>query len=74
VTVLTWRSAENRGFGHQRAKDDKITRGNAGDGSSALIGSPEQVIDKVGRYHEQLGHEVIHLSAERRCDGQPTAS
>jgi hypothetical protein len=30
VTVLTWRSAENRGFGHQRAKD-KITRGNAGD-------------------------------------------
>ena len=34
------------------------------DRSSALIGSPEQVIDKVGRYHEQLGHEVIHLSAE----------
>jgi alkanesulfonate monooxygenase SsuD/methylene tetrahydromethanopterin reductase-like flavin-dependent oxidoreductase (luciferase family) len=34
------------------------------DRSSALIGSPAQVIDKVGRYHEQLGHEVIHLSAE----------
>ena len=32
--------------------------------SSALIGSPQQVIDKVGRYHQQLGHEVIHLSAE----------
>jgi alkanesulfonate monooxygenase SsuD/methylene tetrahydromethanopterin reductase-like flavin-dependent oxidoreductase (luciferase family) len=32
--------------------------------SSALVGSPEQVIDKVGRYHEQLGHEVIHLSAD----------
>jgi alkanesulfonate monooxygenase SsuD/methylene tetrahydromethanopterin reductase-like flavin-dependent oxidoreductase (luciferase family) len=32
--------------------------------SSALIGSPQQVIDKVGRYHEQLGHEVMHLSAE----------
>jgi alkanesulfonate monooxygenase SsuD/methylene tetrahydromethanopterin reductase-like flavin-dependent oxidoreductase (luciferase family) len=32
--------------------------------SSALIGSPQQVIDKVGRYHEQLGHEVIHLSAD----------
>jgi len=32
--------------------------------SSALIGSPQQVIDKVSRYHEQLGHEVIHLSAE----------
>ncbi|WP_037143498.1 LLM class flavin-dependent oxidoreductase [Rhodococcoides fascians] len=32
--------------------------------SSALIGSPEQVIDKVGRYHERFGHEVIHLSAD----------
>ncbi|CDO09119.1 LLM class flavin-dependent oxidoreductase [Mycolicibacterium cosmeticum] len=32
--------------------------------SSALIGSPQQVTDKVGRYHEQLGHEVIHLSAD----------
>jgi alkanesulfonate monooxygenase SsuD/methylene tetrahydromethanopterin reductase-like flavin-dependent oxidoreductase (luciferase family) len=32
--------------------------------SSALIGSPQQVIDKVGRYHERLGHEVMHLSAD----------
>ncbi|KAA0017084.1 LLM class flavin-dependent oxidoreductase [Antrihabitans cavernicola] len=32
--------------------------------SSALIGSPEQVIDKVLRYHEQFGHQVIHLSAD----------
>jgi alkanesulfonate monooxygenase SsuD/methylene tetrahydromethanopterin reductase-like flavin-dependent oxidoreductase (luciferase family) len=32
--------------------------------SSALIGSPGQVIDKVGRYHERLGHEVMHLSAD----------
>jgi alkanesulfonate monooxygenase SsuD/methylene tetrahydromethanopterin reductase-like flavin-dependent oxidoreductase (luciferase family) len=39
--------------------------------SSALIGSPEQVIDKVGRYHEQLGHEVMHLSADA---GAVTAS
>jgi alkanesulfonate monooxygenase SsuD/methylene tetrahydromethanopterin reductase-like flavin-dependent oxidoreductase (luciferase family) len=38
--------------------DDFIER------SSALVGSPEQIIDKVGRYHEQLGHEVIHLSAD----------
>jgi alkanesulfonate monooxygenase SsuD/methylene tetrahydromethanopterin reductase-like flavin-dependent oxidoreductase (luciferase family) len=37
--------------------------------SSALIGSPEQVIDKIGRYHEQFGHEVIHLSAD--ADGIP---
>ncbi|MDT5234087.1 MAG: hypothetical protein QOF47_74 [Mycobacterium sp.] len=34
------------------------------DRSSALVGSPQQVIDKVGRYHQQLGHEVIHLSAD----------
>lgn len=32
--------------------------------SSALVGCPAQVIDKVGRYHEQLGHEVMHLSAD----------
>jgi alkanesulfonate monooxygenase SsuD/methylene tetrahydromethanopterin reductase-like flavin-dependent oxidoreductase (luciferase family) len=39
--------------------------------SSALVGSPQQVIDKVGRYHEQLGHEVMHLSAD--ADGVPPA-
>jgi alkanesulfonate monooxygenase SsuD/methylene tetrahydromethanopterin reductase-like flavin-dependent oxidoreductase (luciferase family) len=32
--------------------------------SSALIGSPQQVIDKVHRYHEQFGHSVMHLHAE----------
>jgi alkanesulfonate monooxygenase SsuD/methylene tetrahydromethanopterin reductase-like flavin-dependent oxidoreductase (luciferase family) len=37
--------------------------------SSALVGSPEQVVDKVGRYHEQFGHEVMHLSAD--ADGVP---
>jgi alkanesulfonate monooxygenase SsuD/methylene tetrahydromethanopterin reductase-like flavin-dependent oxidoreductase (luciferase family) len=34
------------------------------DRSSALVGSPQQVIDKVARYYEQFGHEVIHLSAD----------
>jgi alkanesulfonate monooxygenase SsuD/methylene tetrahydromethanopterin reductase-like flavin-dependent oxidoreductase (luciferase family) len=34
------------------------------DRSSALVGSPQQAIDKVGRYHEQFGHEAIHLSAD----------
>ena len=29
--------------------------------SSALVGSPQQIVDKVLRYHEALGHEVIHL-------------
>jgi len=34
------------------------------DRSSALIGSPAQIVDKVGRYHEQFGHEVLHVAAE----------
>ena len=41
------------------------------DRSSALVGSPQQVIDKVSRYHERLGHDVIHLSAD--ADGLTTA-
>ncbi|WP_329562303.1 LLM class flavin-dependent oxidoreductase [Kitasatospora sp. NBC_01266] len=32
--------------------------------SSALIGSPQQVIEKVHRYHERLGHSVLHLHAD----------
>lgn len=32
--------------------------------SSALIGSPEQVIDKVHRYHDRFGHTVMHLHAD----------
>jgi len=32
--------------------------------SSALIGSPQQIIDKVLRYHEQMGHEVLHVNAD----------
>jgi alkanesulfonate monooxygenase SsuD/methylene tetrahydromethanopterin reductase-like flavin-dependent oxidoreductase (luciferase family) len=34
------------------------------DRSSALIGSPQQILDKVARYHEQFGHEVLHIAAE----------
>jgi alkanesulfonate monooxygenase SsuD/methylene tetrahydromethanopterin reductase-like flavin-dependent oxidoreductase (luciferase family) len=34
------------------------------DRSSALIGSPEQVIDKVHRYHQRLAHTVVHLHAD----------
>jgi alkanesulfonate monooxygenase SsuD/methylene tetrahydromethanopterin reductase-like flavin-dependent oxidoreductase (luciferase family) len=29
--------------------------------SSALVGSPAQIVDKVLRYHAVLGHEVLHL-------------
>ncbi|MBM7773775.1 alkanesulfonate monooxygenase SsuD/methylene tetrahydromethanopterin reductase-like flavin-dependent oxidoreductase (luciferase family) [Actinokineospora baliensis] len=32
--------------------------------SSALVGSPEQIVDKVGRYHERFGHQVLHISAD----------
>jgi alkanesulfonate monooxygenase SsuD/methylene tetrahydromethanopterin reductase-like flavin-dependent oxidoreductase (luciferase family) len=32
--------------------------------SSILVGSPQQIIDKVHRYHERFGHEVMHLNAD----------
>ncbi|WP_439941303.1 LLM class flavin-dependent oxidoreductase [Streptomyces sp. BBFR115] len=32
--------------------------------SSALIGSPQQVIEKVHRYHERFGHTVLHVQAD----------
>jgi alkanesulfonate monooxygenase SsuD/methylene tetrahydromethanopterin reductase-like flavin-dependent oxidoreductase (luciferase family) len=32
--------------------------------SSALIGSPQQIVDKVLRYHEQFGNTVMHLNAD----------
>ncbi|HXL90816.1 MAG TPA: hypothetical protein VN969_17850 [Streptosporangiaceae bacterium] len=38
--------------------DDFVAR------SSALIGSPQQVIEKVHRDHEQFGHSVLHLHAD----------
>ncbi|MBW8486779.1 LLM class flavin-dependent oxidoreductase [Actinomadura parmotrematis] len=40
--------------------------------SSALIGSPQQIIDKVHRYHRRLGHEVMHVQAD--ADGLPKAA
>ncbi|MEU8844372.1 LLM class flavin-dependent oxidoreductase, partial [Streptomyces roseus] len=39
--------------------------------SSALIGSPQQVIEKVHRYHAEFGHTVLHLQAE--AGGLPEA-
>lgn len=32
---------------------------------SALVGSPEQVIDKIGRYHAAFGNSVISVSGHR---------
>jgi alkanesulfonate monooxygenase SsuD/methylene tetrahydromethanopterin reductase-like flavin-dependent oxidoreductase (luciferase family) len=38
--------------------DDFVAR------SSALIGSPQQIVEKVHRYHDQFGHSVLHLHAD----------
>ncbi|MEV4161546.1 LLM class flavin-dependent oxidoreductase [Nonomuraea dietziae] len=38
--------------------EDAIERG------SILVGSPQQIIDKVLRYHRRFGHEVMHLHAD----------
>ena len=32
--------------------------------SSALIGSPQQIIEKIHRYHEQMGHEVLNINSD----------
>ena len=32
--------------------------------SSALVGSPQQIIEKVHRYHEQMGHEILNINAD----------
>ncbi|GAA0400932.1 LLM class flavin-dependent oxidoreductase [Microbispora corallina] len=32
--------------------------------SSILVGSPQQITEKVLRYHERFGHEVMHLHAD----------
>jgi alkanesulfonate monooxygenase SsuD/methylene tetrahydromethanopterin reductase-like flavin-dependent oxidoreductase (luciferase family) len=32
--------------------------------SSALIGSPQQVIEKIHHYHQRFGHTVTHLHAD----------
>lgn len=40
--------------------------------SSLLLGSPQEIIDKVLRYNERFGHEVIHLHAD--ADGLPAGA
>ena len=32
--------------------------------SSTLVGSPQQIVEKVLRYHEQLGHEVLAVNSD----------
>ncbi|MFD1936328.1 MULTISPECIES: LLM class flavin-dependent oxidoreductase [Nonomuraea] len=45
--------------------EDAVERG------SILVGSPQQIVDKVLRYHERFGHEVMHLHAD--ADGLTSA-
>lgn len=32
--------------------------------SSILVGSPQQIVDKVHRYHQRFGHEYMHITAD----------
>jgi len=32
--------------------------------SSALVGSPAEITEKILRYHDALGHEVMHMNAD----------
>jgi alkanesulfonate monooxygenase SsuD/methylene tetrahydromethanopterin reductase-like flavin-dependent oxidoreductase (luciferase family) len=59
--VFEGRLAFQRGLGME---PEFRTLKDYADRSSALIGSPAQVIDKVGRYHERFGHSVLHLHAD----------
>jgi alkanesulfonate monooxygenase SsuD/methylene tetrahydromethanopterin reductase-like flavin-dependent oxidoreductase (luciferase family) len=59
--IYNARTARFRALGIQPvfgSLEDAIER------SSILVGSPQQIIDKVHRYHERLGHEVMHLHAD----------
>ena len=44
--------------------------------SSALIGSPQLIIEKVHRYHQQMGHEVLNINSDSAglTKAQPRAS
>lgn len=33
-------------------------------GGSALVGGPQQVIDKIGDYHASFGHEIQAVSVD----------
>jgi alkanesulfonate monooxygenase SsuD/methylene tetrahydromethanopterin reductase-like flavin-dependent oxidoreductase (luciferase family) len=39
-------------------------------GGSALVGSPQQVIDKIGDYHASFGHEVQAVSVDGLSAGE----
>ena len=59
--IYNARQVRLRGLGLKPAfcsLEDAIEQG------SILVGSPQQITDKVRRCHERLGHEVMHLHAD----------
>jgi alkanesulfonate monooxygenase SsuD/methylene tetrahydromethanopterin reductase-like flavin-dependent oxidoreductase (luciferase family) len=59
--IFLAQTARMRAFGVESpftSYDDYLER------SSALIGSPDQIIEKVHRYHEVLGHTILHLHGD----------
>jgi alkanesulfonate monooxygenase SsuD/methylene tetrahydromethanopterin reductase-like flavin-dependent oxidoreductase (luciferase family) len=59
--IYNARQVRRRGLGLKPvfcSLEDAIERG------SLLVGSPQQIIDKVRRGHERLGHEVMQLHAD----------
>ncbi|GAA5039883.1 alkanesulfonate monooxygenase SsuD/methylene tetrahydromethanopterin reductase-like flavin-dependent oxidoreductase (luciferase family) [Thermocatellispora tengchongensis] len=59
--IFEERLAVNNRYGHYltfTSLEDFVER------SSALVGSPQQIIEKVHRYHERFGHEVLHIHVD----------
>lgn len=52
---------------HQRHGSPYRTVEEIIDGGSALVGSPQQVIDKIADYHASFRHEVLALSVDGLC-------
>ncbi|MEV7184861.1 LLM class flavin-dependent oxidoreductase [Kitasatospora sp. NPDC093102] len=46
-----------------RSLEDALERG------SALVGSPQQVIEKIHRYHEAFGNEVVGIGVDALTEG-----
>ncbi len=63
ITITLIVDAPDPVTGERKSTQDRFPEVLGNERSSALIGSPAQVIEKVHRYHEQFGHSVLHLPA-----------
>ena len=64
------RSSKSRSRGNKN-RNNRPTGGNiinrvfdSSGPDGKVRGTPQQIIDKVLRYHEQMSHEVLHISAD----------